>query len=123
MLGRPSGVIYVAEGYSTAASVYEATGQCAVCAFDAGNLAPVVEGLRTAWPRAEIVIAADNDASGAGMDGARRGKPDYIVMPDKVGDDWNDVLVKEGREAVLSGAQTRIVRVMASGSVLPTCAP
>ena len=115
MLGRPSGVIYVAEGYSTAASVYEATGQCAVCAFDAGNLAPVVEGLRTAWPRAEIVIAADNDASGAGMDGARRGKPDYIVMPDKVGDDWNDVLVKEGREAVLSGAQTRIVRVMASG--------
>ena len=75
----------------------------------------LVEGLRTAWPRAEIVIAADNDASGAGMDGARRGKPDYIVMPDKVGDDWNDVLVKEGREAVLSGAQTRIVRVMASG--------
>ena len=115
MLGRPSGVIYVAEGYSTAASVHEATGQCAVCAFDAGNLAPVVEGLRAAWPRAEIVIAADNDASGAGMDGARRAKPDYIVMPDEVGTDWNDVWVSEGRQAVLEGVQTRIVRVMASG--------
>ena len=115
MLGRPSGVIYVAEGYSTAASVHEATGACAVCAFDAGNLAPVVEGLRAAWPRAEIVIAADNDASGAGMDGARRAKPDYIVMPDEVGTDWNDVWVSEGRQAVLEGVQTRIVRVMASG--------
>jgi len=115
MLGRPQGVIYVAEGYSTAASVYEATGACAVCAFDAGNLAPVVEGLRAAWPRAEIVVAADNDASGAGMDGARKAKPDYIVMPDEVGADWNDVWVSEGREAVLEGVQTRIVRVMASG--------
>jgi len=115
MLGRPSGVIYVAEGYSTAASVYEATGQCAVCAFDAGNLAPVVEGLRAAWPRAEIVVAADNDESGAGLDGARRAKPDYIVMPDEVGDDWNDVWCREGREAVLRGAQARLVRVMASG--------
>ena len=115
MLGRPSGVIYVAEGYSTAASVYEATGACAVCAFDAGNLAPVVEGLRAAWPRAEIVIAADNDASGAGMDGARRAKPDYIVMPDEVGADWNDVWVFGGRQAVLDGVQSRIVRVMASG--------
>ncbi len=115
MLGRPSGVIYVAEGYSTAASVYEATGQCAVCAFDAGNLAPVVEGLRAAWPRAEIVIAADNDASGAGMDGARKAKPDYIVMPDEVGADWNDVWVSDGRQAVLDGVQSRIVRVMASG--------
>ena len=115
MLGRPSGVIYVAEGYSTAASVYEATGQCAVCAFDAGNLAPVVEGLRAAWPRAEIVIAADNDASGAGVDGARRAKPDYIVMPDQVGADWNDVWVSDGRQTVLDGVQSRIVRVMASG--------
>ena len=115
MLGRPQGVIYVAEGYSTAASIYEATGQCAVCAFDAGNLAPVVEGLRAAWPRAEIVVAADNDESGAGLDGARRAKPDYIVMPDEVGDDWNDVWCREGREAVLRGAQARLVRVMASG--------
>ena len=115
MLGRPDGVIYVAEGYSTAASVFEATGQCAVCAFDAGNLAPVVEGLRIAWPRAEIVIAADNDASGAGMDGARRAKPDYIVMPDAVGSDWNDVLVEEGRLSVFVGVGSRIVRVMASG--------
>ena len=115
MLGRPQGVIYVAEGYSTAAAVYEATGSCAVCAFDAGNLAPVVEGLRTAWPRAEIVITADNDASGAGMDGARRAKPDYIVMPEQVGDDWNDVWVQGGRQAVFEGVRSRIVRVMASG--------
>ena len=49
------------------------------------------------------------------MDGARRAKPDYIVMPDEVGADWNDVWVSEGREAVLDGVQSRIVRVMASG--------
>jgi len=115
MIGQPKNVIYVAEGYATAASVFEATGQCSVVAFDAGNLVPVVEGLRGAWPACEIVVAADNDESGAGLDGARKAKPDYIVMPDRVGFDWNDVWVADGKDAVLAGVQSRIVRVMASG--------
>lgn len=115
MIGQPKNVIYVAEGYATAASVFEATGQCSVVAFDAGNLVPVVEGLRGAWPACEIVVAADNDESGAGLDGARKAKPDYIVMPDRVGFDWNDVWVTDGKDAVLAGVQSRIVRVMASG--------
>lgn len=115
MIGEPAGTIYVAEGYATAASVHEATGACAVCAFDAGNIAPVVAGLRKMQPRAEIIVCADNDESGAGMDGARRARPDHIVLPERVGDDWNDVWVRDGAAAVRAGVEDRIVRVMASG--------
>lgn len=53
--------IYLAEGFSTAASVSEATGCTTVCAFDAGNLVPVAKYVRGRWPDARIVIAADND--------------------------------------------------------------
>ena len=59
---RPPGdPILIAEGYSTAASIHEATGRAVVCAFNAGNLKPVAEVLREREPGVEMVICADND--------------------------------------------------------------
>ena len=54
--------IIIAEGYSTAASIHEATGHTVIVAFDAGNLVPVAEIIRKKYGTdLEIVIAADND--------------------------------------------------------------
>ena len=51
----------IAEGYATAASIYESTGYAVAVAFDAGNLEPVAVTLRRKFPKTKIVICADND--------------------------------------------------------------
>jgi putative DNA primase/helicase len=63
-IGKPVGdnpVIVVCEGYATGATIHEATDHTVAVAFDAGNLQPVAERIRAAFPSATIVIAADND--------------------------------------------------------------
>ncbi|MER9706066.1 hypothetical protein NKJ10_17725 [Mesorhizobium sp. M0204] len=57
----PAGVIAIAEGYSTAARVHEATGYLTIAAFDAGNLASVSKAIRGKYPKARLLFAADND--------------------------------------------------------------
>jgi putative DNA primase/helicase len=61
--------ILIAEGYATAATLYEATKLPTVCAFDAGNLKSVATAMREKYPEKTIVIAADNDRTG--LDKAR----------------------------------------------------
>jgi len=60
-IGKPGTILFVGEGYSTGASVHQATKQPSVVAFNGGNLKPVAEALRKKYPEAEIVIAGDND--------------------------------------------------------------
>ena len=60
-IGRPQGVLIVAEGYATAASIHAATGHAVACAFNAGNLAPVAAALRAKYPGLLLVLAADDD--------------------------------------------------------------
>lgn len=55
------GVIVVAEGYATAASIAQMTGYLSVMAIDAGNIRHVLLSLKTVYPNANFVIAADND--------------------------------------------------------------
>lgn len=64
LLGSPSWIVLVAEGYATAASLHMATGHPVAVAFDAGNLLPVAEALRKRYPQTKILIAADNDDLG-----------------------------------------------------------
>ena len=56
--------IYIAEGYATAASVYEDTKCLTVVAFNAANLINVANDLRKQLPKVEIVIAGDSDPVG-----------------------------------------------------------
>ncbi|RWC28130.1 MAG: toprim domain-containing protein [Mesorhizobium sp.] len=58
---EPGAVIAIAEGYSTAARVHEATGYLTIAAFDAGNLASVSKAIREKYPEARLLFAADND--------------------------------------------------------------
>lgn len=60
-IGKPNRVLCVCEGYATGASIHEATGHAVAVAFDAGNLKPVAQSLRTKYPDLRLVICADND--------------------------------------------------------------
>ena len=55
-------LVLIAEGYATAATLYEATGHPVAVAFDAGNLTPVAQELRGMWPQSQIVVCGDDDA-------------------------------------------------------------
>lgn len=54
-------VVLLAEGYATAASLFEATGLPVVVAFDAGNLLPVAKELMKAYRHLKILVCADDD--------------------------------------------------------------
>jgi len=68
-IGRPADVLCIAEGYATAATIYQATGHATAAAFDAGNLEPVAIALRHKFPRLTLLIAADNDEATEGNPG------------------------------------------------------
>lgn len=62
------GPLYVAEGFATAATIHETTNRPVIVAYSASNLVPVTGKLREIHgPAQEIVIVADNDASGVGQ--------------------------------------------------------
>ena len=98
-LGEVTEIACIAEGYATGASVHQATNLPVVIACDAGNLRPVAETLRKKYPHARIYICGDNDERGTGQRKALEaaqavnGTP---VIPDGIGDDWNDVHQREG---------------------------
>jgi putative DNA primase/helicase len=54
-------VIMIGEGYATCASAYQATDIPTAVAFDAGNLQHVAEAIHKAYPRAKILLLADDD--------------------------------------------------------------
>jgi putative DNA primase/helicase len=93
------GPIFVAEGYATAATVHEVSGRPCVIAYSANNLPAIVGQLREAHGQVqEIVIVADNDASGVGRNKADEASAKYggrIVMPPTEGD-ANDYLASGG---------------------------
>lgn len=79
-------IIYVAEGFATAATINEATGSNCIVAYSASNLVPVVEALREQFgSQQEIVIVADNDNSGIGQKYADQASAKFggrvVVMP------------------------------------------
>lgn len=87
--------VFIAEGYATAATVREITGCPVRVAFTAGNLREVAESVRSEFPRARIIIAADNDANTEGnpgvtkaIDAASRYRCELLI-PSSHGD-WND---------------------------------
>ena len=104
------GPIYVAEGYATAASIYEATGATAVMALNAGNLPPVAKWLREKLgPVQEIVIVGDNDESGTGQAAANESATligARVIIPPEIGD-VNDYVTAGGDlKALLTGKST-----------------
>ncbi len=111
--GEPGELIYIAEGYATAASIYEAIDGAAPVeiAFCAGNILPVAQSLRKKHPKASIVIAADNDSETKGNPGithareAEKAVHGRVAIPKLKGNaaakcDFNDVAKIDGADAV-----------------------
>ncbi len=62
------GVVYIAEGFATAATIHQATSRPCVVAYSASNLVPVVGIMRERHgQQQDIVIVADHDKSGVGQ--------------------------------------------------------
>jgi Protein of unknown function (DUF3987)/Toprim domain len=111
-IGRPAGVVVVAEGFATGASIYEATGHATAVAFDKGNLCAVASALRAKFPDARIIIAADDDyqtAGNPGIAGALKAAAEvggFVAVPDFGADrqdgakDFNDMMALRGTDAV-----------------------
>lgn len=84
------GTLYIAEGFATAATIREVTNRPCVVAYSASSLVPVTETMRQKYGlMQDIVIVADNDASGVGQKYADQASAKYgarVVMPPELGD-------------------------------------
>lgn len=107
--------LYVCEGYATGGSIRLALNYSApvYVALDAGNLLPVVKGLRSRFPSSPIVVCADDDWRTDGNPGVSKAKAAaeavsnvWVVVPvfhvERGGKDtdFNDLHRLEGVDAV-----------------------
>jgi phage/plasmid primase-like uncharacterized protein len=102
-IGKPDGTVYICEGFSTGASIHEATGQAVAVAFNAGNLDLVAKALKETFANTDIIIAGDNDESGIGRDKAEAAAlavSGFVAIPPVTGTDWNDYANERGPDAV-----------------------
>lgn len=110
--GDDSAIIF-SEGYSTSATVFEATGYTTVACIDSGNIIRVIEKWREAMPMKRFIIAGDNDQWGgrntgleASRDAAAKFQCEYCVPKfndsslDSRPTDFNDLMLLEGIDAV-----------------------
>lgn len=60
-LGLLDKSLYLAEGFATGATIFEATGEAVAVCFFCGNLCHVAEALRSKYHKAQLIICGDND--------------------------------------------------------------
>lgn len=115
-----SGVLLVTEGFATAGSLHEATGQSVAYAFSANNLGKAGKLLRKKNPRLKLLFCADDDYltqdnpgvtaavnATAEIEHAAWIKPDFIIDGQDVRDgkkltDFNDLAVISGVPLLLA---------------------
>lgn len=104
---EPGEWLGVAEGYATAVSCHLAGYLPVACAFDAGNLAPVVKALKARYPWARFALFADDDWQTDGNPGLAKAQAAAKLCQGRVlvpvfaegmprGTDWNDLHVAAG---------------------------
>jgi putative DNA primase/helicase len=69
LMGSPTSVLLLVEGYATGASLHEATTLPVAVAFDAGNLLAVAIALHRRYRGVRILVCADDDFATAGGSG------------------------------------------------------
>lgn len=111
-IGKPNGVLCIAEGYATGASIHEATGYAVAVGFYAGNLLHVANAIRSRFPDTHIIVCADDDYLTAGNPGLTKARVaahavgGIVAVPDFGHDrpqgatDFNDLHRARGLEAV-----------------------
>ncbi|ENW9431800.1 toprim domain-containing protein, partial [Salmonella enterica] len=128
--------IIIAEGVATAISAGMLHSGAVVAALDAGNLKPVALALRGRYPKAKIIIAADNDYHAPGeLD--KSGKPKQntgkingeeaaaacggwlALPPGEVKADWNDYHQLKGLEAAKAAFKASLINMGEKYCTLP----
>ena len=100
-IGRPvDQTLVVCEGYATGATLHESTGHAVGVAFNCNNLKPVAKALRSKYPDARLILAADNDRHTPGNPGLTKANEAALAVggrvavpefdDDEPGSDWND---------------------------------
>ncbi len=120
--GLPKDVLLVAEGYATAATLFEATGYPVAVAFDAGNLQPVATVLAKTYRRAKILIGADDDYLTEGNPGVTKASAAALAVggshlapvfaqarAGKKITDWNDLAAREGLQVVAAQVRAHLL--------------
>ncbi|MEO5347922.1 MAG: toprim domain-containing protein [Magnetococcus sp. YQC-9] len=112
VVGEMTNTICIVEGFATGASVHEAGGHQTIVAVDAGNLLPVAESIRAAYPEKTIILCADDDAHTPGNPGmskattAARAIGGLLAVPNfgenrpEGATDFNDLMRLHGLKAV-----------------------
>ena len=92
-----SDVIYLAEGFATAATIYEITNTSAICCFQASNLPETLLTIRHYNPTCKVVICADKDEDKKGEIYAKKAHRKFnntvvrlVEFPDGSPDCWSD---------------------------------
>jgi len=98
VIGSLGDTVLITEGFATGMTLHEATGFCVVVAFNAGNLKPVCDMIRKEY-KGRVLICADNDASGVGVEKASKCGVE-VIYPPIVGEDFNDMANNAGIESV-----------------------
>jgi putative DNA primase/helicase len=120
--GMPSWIVLVAEGYATAATLFEATGLPVAVAFDAGNLAHVAAEIHKHYKRAHVLVCADDDYLTEGNPGVTAASTAALAVggafvapvfaADRAGKkitDFNDLQAIEGQHAVRGQIEARLM--------------
>jgi len=112
LIGEPSDLLCIAEGFATAATIHEATGYPVATAFNAGNLQTVAQAFRQKYPDMCIIVCADDDWKTAGNPGLTKGTEaaravgGHLVFPSfdfdrhEKATDFNDLAALYGLENV-----------------------
>lgn len=117
----PADVLLVAEGYATAASAFEATGYPTAVAWDAGNLLPVAQALKSRYKHARILVLADDDYLTDGNPGCTKAAAAALAVEgawvpptfsnDREGrkiTDFNDLHAREGLHVVRTQIEAKL---------------
>lgn len=79
-IGSPRGTICICEGLASAATIRQATGHAVAVAFFAQNLKPVALALRMRFPKAKIILCADNDRFTMGNPGVTKAREAALAV-------------------------------------------
>lgn len=134
--GMPTWIVLVAEGYATAATLFEATGLPVAVAFDAGNLVHVAAEIHKHYKCARILVCADDDYLTKGNPGVTSASnaalavggaylaPAFAV--DRAGKkitDFNDLQAIEGQHAVRSQIEAHLLDLKWAAPELSAAGP
>ena len=134
LIGQPqeAGPLVICEGYATGGSIHKATGYPVAVAFDCGNLQAAALALRSKYPSAVLILAADDDwkreGGNIGIDkaqaaaqavGARLARPKFPAERGEKDTDFNDLALLVKGEAGLEAVRACFDAALADEPATP----